>query len=70
MSLSLPPRALPVVGPEGTFTLNWFGFFKSLQAMFASGFTGTIVTAKLTTGGTEGSITFQNGVVVSQIAAT
>jgi hypothetical protein len=77
MSLSLPPRAMPVLQrdlsegiSEGGFSVNWFGFFKSIASVFASGFTGTIVTAKLTGGGTEGSITFQNGVVVSQVAAT
>jgi pectate lyase-like protein len=35
-----------------------------------SGFTGTITTAKLTTGGTNGSMTFLNGVLTSQTAAT
>lgn len=33
-------------------------------------FSGTITTAKLTSGGTEGSITFTNGIVTAQTAAT
>ena len=35
-----------------------------------SGFTGTITTAKLTTGGANGSMTFQNGLLISQVAAS
>lgn len=35
-----------------------------------SGYTGTITTAKLTTGGTNGSMTFTNGILTSQVAAT
>lgn len=35
-----------------------------------SGFSGTITTAKLTTGGTEGSMTFVCGILASQVAAT
>ena len=34
------------------------------------GFSGTITTAKLTTGGTNGSMVFSNGLLVSQVAAT
>jgi hypothetical protein len=34
------------------------------------GYSGTITTAKLTTGGTTGSMTFVNGVLISQVAAT
>jgi hypothetical protein len=34
------------------------------------GFTGTITTAKLTSGGTNGSMTFSNGDLVSEVAAT
>lgn len=34
------------------------------------GFTGTIVTAALTSLGSQGSMTFQNGLLMSQVAAT
>ena len=76
---ALPPRSAPVLDvgspllgePEGkSFSLHWFGLFKAMQALFSQGFTGTITTAKLTGGGTNGSITFENGVVVSQTPAT
>lgn len=36
----------------------------------AAAFTGTIVTAQLTTLGAQGSMTFVNGILVSQVAAT
>lgn len=35
-----------------------------------TGFTGTITTAKLTSGGTQGSMTFASGILTSQVAAT
>ena len=35
-----------------------------------TGFTGTITTAKLTGGGTNGSMTFSSGILISQVAAT
>lgn len=34
------------------------------------GYSGTITTAKLTGGGANGSMTFVNGVLISQVAAT
>lgn len=59
------------------FTLNWFGRLTKLvtavnQLIAGSnaGFTGTITTAKLTGGGTNGSMTFQNGTLVAEVAAT
>jgi hypothetical protein len=35
-----------------------------------SGYSGTITTAKLTSGGTNGSMSFSNGVLTAQVAAT
>lgn len=59
-------------------TVNSFGL--SGQAFVSGGpgaspfwltaFTGTITTAKLTTGGTNGSMTFASGFLISQVAAT
>lgn len=39
-------------------------------ALLNKGYTGTIVTAKLTGGGTNGSMTFVNGVLTEQTPAT
>lgn len=56
--------------PRGMVTTIWFNWFASLSAIFESGFTGTVTTAKLTTGGTNGSMTFINGVVTEVTPAT
>ena len=62
-------RGTPVV--EGSMlTLPWFGWLSRLSGLLVSGYTGTITTAKLTGGGTEGSMTFVNGILVSQTQAT
>jgi hypothetical protein len=42
----------------------------TLEGYFASTFTGTIYTAKLTSGGTDGSMTFTNGVITAHTDAT
>jgi|SRR5215469_5370481 len=42
----------------------------AIQTLLDSGFTGTIVTAMLTTTGAQGSMTFSRGVLVSQQPAT
>ena len=68
-----PTRSLPVA-PEGVFTLNWYGWFTKvvnlLNSNLAAGYSGTIVTAKLTVGGTNGSLVFKNGILISETAAS
>jgi hypothetical protein len=44
--------------------------FTQLQQQPTTGFSGTITTAKLTSGGTQGSMTFNNGVLTAQTQAT
>lgn len=51
----------------GTFTIRAAGF---LAFDGSPGITTTIVTAALTTLGTQGSMSFKNGLLVSQVAAT
>lgn len=70
-----PPRGMAVVeGMPNPFTLQWFGWFQKFVAAvngnLSAGFSGTIVTAPLTGGGTAGSMTFENGILVSEVAAT
>ena len=69
----LPPRAMKVLDGD-IFNLSWAGWFQKLQAVLNSnlseGYTGTIVTAKLTNTGTEGSMTFTNGILTSQTPAS
>jgi hypothetical protein len=42
----------------------------TIKAEIASGLTVTITTAKLTSGGANGSMTFTNGILTAQTAAT
>ena len=65
-----PPRSALVLNAEGSFTVYWYGFFRMIQTLFASGYTGTVVTAKLTGGGANGALVFENGVLVSETPAT
>lgn len=66
-----PPVNSPVLDGE-LFSTIWSGWFRKVyQTINGSvGYSGTITTAKLTTGGTTGSMTFVNGVLTSQTAAT
>lgn len=74
-----PPRNAPFADPnnEHVFALIWSLWFgsitqaiDSLQEAVPAGFTGVVTTAKLTSGGTNGSMTFASGVLTAQVAAT
>ena len=67
---SLPKFEIPLTDRQGNTSKNWYFFFQAISAPLGAGFNGTIVTAKLTGGGSNGSITFTNGVVTSQTPAT
>jgi len=41
----------------------------AIETQLAAGFNGTVVTAALTVGGTEGSMTFTNGILTGQVQA-
>jgi hypothetical protein len=62
----------PVVDARGCATAYFAALQNELQLASAPPvtFSGTIVTAKLTPAGANGSITFVNGTVVSQVPAT
>lgn len=82
--INLLSIAQPAVDGHQKWTVQWFAWLRrivaaingntsnvaTLQALINSGFTGTITTAKLTTGGTNGSMTFTKGVLTSQTPAT
>jgi len=68
-----PQQATPMVTQAGTLSPSWSQWFVKLAQLVngtSGGISVTITTAKLTTGGTEGSMTFKNGVLTSQTAAT
>lgn len=56
------------------FQMVWSGWFRKITATYnanlAAGFSGTVPLAKLTTGGTNGSLTIQNGIITSVVAPT
>lgn len=65
-----PQREHPIVDQNGVSSLIMFQWMTLLSALLAQGFTGTVTTAKLTGGGVNGSMTFVNGVLISQVQAT
>lgn len=79
-----PTNTSPAIRAGGIFTIYWMLWFRklvdglngqaatvaALEGQLAGGISATIVTAKLTTGGTTGSMTFVDGVLTAQTAAT
>jgi hypothetical protein len=65
----LQPIAEPLVEAERC-TQPWYRWFFAINSLFNSGYTGTITTAALTSGGTQGSMSFTNGVLTARVAAT
>jgi len=49
---------------------RWWRFFHDLSQPVSVGFTGTITTAKLTPGGSTGTMFFTNGILTGQSPAT
>lgn len=66
----IPNRDQPIIDAKGNASYRMFAWMTFVQNLFRTGFNGTIVTAKLTGGGTNGSMTFTNGVLTSQTPAT
>lgn len=69
-SVPLPPRAARVVSTNEDFPQIWSGWFRNLYNTLKPGITVTVTTAKLTPGGANGSMTFTNGILTAQTAAT
>lgn len=65
-----PNRNDDIVTEEQKPTESMFIWMALITTLLQQGFTGTITTAALTGGGTQGSMTFQNGVLISQTQAT
>lgn len=65
-----PDRNNPIVEDGGVATEDFFIWLALISELLESGFSGTITTAKLTGAGANGSMTFEHGVLVSQVQAT
>lgn len=65
-----PPRHVPMVDEKGTLNQIWFKWFTQVAQALSPGTTATIATAKLTGGGADGSMGFENGKLTTQTPAT
>jgi len=66
----IPSPKVPVTDGElNLMSTQWYRYFYN-QYTTSNGVTATITTAKLTGGGTNGSMTFVNGILTAQTAAT
>jgi hypothetical protein len=71
--LSYPQQKVAPLDGGGLFSNIWYRVFVSIAAAIAdlrTGYTGTIVTANVTSGGTTGTMTFEDGRLKSQTPAT
>ena len=64
--MEVPSIEVELVAENRKPSLLWYQFLRLL----GGGYTGTITTAALTGGGTQGSMTFRNGILISQTPAT
>jgi hypothetical protein len=69
---SPPPRNTPIVDNSGDdiFGRVWSGWFRSIFNSLSGGMTTIVPLAKLTVGGTNGSLTVVNGIITSVTAPT
>lgn len=65
-----PDRLDKIVEDDGVPSESMYIWMMLVGNLLESGFTGTVVTAALTGGGVQGSMTFQNGVLIEQVQAT
>lgn len=71
MADSLPPKYYPIATPgrnpdEFEVTQPWYAWFLRLSR----GVSATVPLAKITGGGTDGSLTITNGVITSVVPPT
>jgi hypothetical protein len=61
----------PQTGKKTQYFFNWLKIlFDLLKGTLGQGFTGTVTVAKLTGGGTNGTLTFVNGVLTKEVPPT
>lgn len=65
-----PDRNNPIVEEGGLPTEDFYIWLALISQILEDGYTGTITTAALTGAGTQGSMTFDHGILVSQVQAT
>lgn len=72
MSIQSPLRDAPIMDNSGKniFSQFWSGWFRVIYNILNPGITTTVALAKLTGGGTNGSLTVKNGVITGYVAPT
>jgi hypothetical protein len=70
MKIPFLTKGTTLIDRMGVATQYFFNWLALVQSLFDQGYSGTITTAALTNTGTQGSMTFMNGVLISQTAAT
>lgn len=65
-----PDRNEVIITQEGLPTEAFYIWMALISQLLQSGYSGTITTAALTGAGAQGSMTFKNGVLISQTQAT
>lgn len=70
-TLNPPPKTTPFSDPETGVTSNaWYSWALDVARFQASGVSGTFTLAKITGGGSPGSVTFTNGLITGFVAPT
>lgn len=49
---------------------RWWAWFFAIKNLFSKGFSGTVVLAKITVGGTNGSLIIVSGIITTYVAPT
>lgn len=65
-----PPKNRQVSDEEGFVDEDWFRYFLAITSQFSAGVSTTVQLAKLTGGGTNGSLTIVNGLITDVINPT
>ena len=68
--MKIPAQSSHVVDGEQKAAPSWWTFFSFMGKLFASGYTGTVVLAKITGGGANGSLTVQSGIITAYTPPT
>ena len=68
--IGVPQATSPLVEQTGGITHAWYLFFLNLWKRTSGGLTGSVPLAKLTGGGTQGSITYTNGLITAVVPPT
>jgi hypothetical protein len=64
------PSSVAMVTPERIVQLPWLQFFIDIASLFTAVKTVVVPIGKLTGGGTNGSLTFTNGLLTSYVDPT